>query len=173
MVVKQERTGKIKWMKELREREWHPYIKDLLRQNISKDEIRTSLNLDLKRFDIIDQDLRMFCSLAKKNYEPKHPDLYLTWGRERCDNPRCGTCQGKYPWHYPYPETIQKGKLFREGGRGKKISVKRPLLRKFLIEECDFMPTQVDAMLDEIDLRHLILRRYYYRVEELKNLGLV
>ena len=173
MVVKQERTGRIKWMKEFRETEWHPYIKDLLRQNIGKEEIRVSLTLDLKLFEIVDQDLQMFCSLAKKNFELKHADLYLTWSRRPCDNPRCGTCQGTNRWHYPYPETIPKGVLRGGGHRGKRVSVKRPLLRKFLIEECDFMPSQAEAMLDEIDLRHLILRKYYYRVEELKNLGLV
>jgi len=173
MVVKQERTGQIKWLKELRETEWHPYIKDLLRQNISKERLRSYLTFYLEMYKLLDGDLEMFCRLAKANFEVKHPNLYLVFKRRSCDNPNCGTCQATHRWHYPYPRVITKGKKIKEGAKSENIPVKRPNFIRFLVEECGFMESQAHAMLDLIDLRHLWLRKYYYEVEGLKNLGLV
>jgi len=179
MVMKQERTGKLKWLKELRETEWHPYVKRLLVEGSNRIAMRlnepitvtevvyASLDADLELVKIVHEELARFCDSAKVMYDRKHAyeGLYLVWDYKTCDNPNCGTCFNKLRLHYPYPY------IYRGARRVKGISVRRAMLAPFLTNECGFVPDQANIVFDLTDLRHLLIRHYHYNVLKFRNLG--
>lgn len=178
MVVKQERTGKLKWMMELREREWHPYVKRILVEYAEKHPLKLAHNscvadaiytfFDAYRdlIEVLNDELVIFCKRAKYIHDMKDTSANLQWSYKVCDNPNCGTCKNRYPLHYPYPRLFPVGTT-----RGKPLSVKREILGQFLIRECDYSRDQVDIFFDLRDLRHLLIRKYHYLVEEFQNMG--
>jgi len=167
----QERTGRIKWMKELRERDWGDYIRDLCKQIMRRDEVRILLETYHAWMKRIDEEVRVFCEYAQRQYNLKHEGegFRLVWRRKHCDNRNCGTCSGTYNTHYPYPALASVTEPFKF----KPLSVRRSALKEFLMGECDFTSGQADTFFKLIDLRHLMIRRFNYQVMELKNLGLV
>lgn len=178
-VIKQERTGRLKWLKELRETEWHPYIRELFKKNVDPNEVKDRLEIYRKWAVLVHDELEMLCKYAKKQFNLKHASegLRLIWIRRHCSDPNCRTCYSKWLWHYPYP-SISSDKPFdfeylRTSERTKDEYVRRKALRRFLMSECSFTSTQVDLFFDLIDLRHLMIRRFNYEVEEYRNLGLL
>jgi len=178
MVVKQERTGKLRWLKDLREIEWHPYIARILVEGANRTAMRlsepitvtevvyASLDADLELVKIVHEELARFCDSAKIMYDRKHrPETYLVWDYKTCDNQNCGTCFNKLRLHYPYPY------MYSGTRRVKGISVRKAVLTPFLINECGFVPDQANIFLDLIDLRHLLIRHYHYNVLKFRNLG--
>jgi len=170
----QERTGKLKWMKELRERDWGDYISDLSKQIMRKEEVRLRLETYHKWVERFDGEVRMFCEYASRQFNLKHEGegVRLVWGHKHCDNPRCGTCLGTYNTHYPYPQLISATETFKTA-RPKPLSVRRGKLKEFLIGECGLTASQADALFRLIDLRHLMIRRFNYEIMELKNFGVL
>jgi len=181
VLAKQERTGKLSFLKELREREWHPSIIEIARQQLGEEWARQRLEPYYKALELYDSELRMLCQVAKNNFDLKHRDegIVLYWSYRACGNPNCRTCYGKFKIHFPYP-TLNKAlngnpssppsyyeKSFREA------RVRREVLARFLLEECELLESQVAYFLDLMDLRTLMIRRYNYEVEEYRNLGVI
>jgi len=181
VLVKQERTGQLKFLKELREREWHPSIREVMRQQLGEEWAKQRLSPYYKAMKIVDSELKMLCKLAKHNFDLKHKDeaMVLYWGYRACSNPNCRTCYGKYRVHFPYPRIKNLAskvdfKYYTENFGIKKTSgVRREVLARFLLEECGLLETQVALFLDLMDLRTLMIRRYNYEVEEYRNLGVI
>jgi len=171
----QERTGKLSWMRELRETDWGEYIRGLCKQIIHKDEVRIRLETYHAWVKRIDEEVQSFCGYAKQQFNLKHEGegVRLVWGRKHCDNPNCGTCKGHLLTHFPYPWLASATKSFEFKPIKVGRSVRRGRLKEFLVGECNFTNAQADVLLNLIDLRHLMIRRFNYEVMELKNLGLV
>jgi len=180
VLSKQERTGQLKFLKELRERQWHPSSMEVARQQLGEEWARKRLAPYYEALKIYDEELKMLCKLAKHNFDLKHKDLgiVLHWAYRACGNPNCRTCYGKYKIHFPYPliQNLARArdfKYYRESfGKGG-TRVRREILARFLLEECGLLETQVALFLDLMDLRTLMIRRYNYEVEEYRNLGVI
>ena len=105
---------------------------------------------------LIEMDVDYILRLAEEK------GIALSAEPRTCSIPRCGTCLGKHPYHYPY--------FYRKVEGSKKIISTRGL-RDFL-RELGMTEEQIDLFEGRVKARHILIAMFHNSIRILSALGM-